>query len=89
MPKFMQSLGAETYQRLLTEAKVRDVTIQSLIRTVIVPDWLKSSPTTRAGIETPTEARDNVHPTTLLSQTGILAETRKPLLRTTIGRARP
>jgi hypothetical protein len=89
MPKFMQSLGTETYQRLLTEAKVRDVTIQSLIRTVIVPDWLKASPTTRAGIETPAETRPIAHPTTLLSQTGILAQTRKPFLNTTVGRGRP
>jgi hypothetical protein len=89
MPKFMQSLGPETYQRLLTEAKVRDVTVQSLIRTVIVPDWLKESPAIRAGIETRSETKSIAQPTSLFSQTGILAQTRKPFLNTSVGRGRP
>jgi hypothetical protein len=85
MPKFMQSLGAETYQRLVTEAKVRDVTVQSLIRTIIVPDWLKAAPMARIGVQT--EAKQLVQPTTLLSQTGITTETtRRHLLNSTVGR---
>ena len=89
MPKFMQSLGADTYQRLLTEAKVRDVTVQSLIRTVIVPDWLKASPAVRVGISTPAETKAIVQPATLLSQTGIVTATRRSFLNSTVGRGRP
>ena len=89
MPKFMQSLGAETYERLIAEAKVRDVTVQSLIRTVIVPDWLKASPTVRVGIQTPTETKLTAQPTSLLSQTGFMTQqTRRPFLNT-VGRGRP
>ncbi len=90
MPKFMQSLGTETYERLLAEAKVRDVTVQSLIRTVIVPDWLKASPTTHVGIQTTTETKPTPQPTSLLAQTGFVTQqTRRPFLNTTIGRGRP
>jgi hypothetical protein len=89
MPKFMQSLGADTYERLLTEAKVRDVTVQSLIRTVIVPDWLKASPTAHIGIQVPAETKSIAQPATLLSQTGIVTQTRRSFLNSTIGRGRP
>ncbi len=89
MPKFMQSLGAETYERLIAEAKVRDVTVQSLIRTVIVPDWLKAAPTVRVGIQTPTETKPLTQPTSFLTQTGFMTQqTRRPFLNT-VGRGRP
>src|SRR5438876_7859441 len=84
MPKFMQSLGEESYHRLLAEAKARDVTVQALIRTIVIPDWLKAVPTGQTNIQN-TLAR----PTSLLARTGILTEqTRRPLLNTTMGRAR-
>ena len=41
MPKFMQSLNQEIYNRLRTIAKTRGITVQELIRAVIIPDWLK------------------------------------------------
>jgi len=41
MPKFMQSLNQEIYNRLHEIAKSRGITIQELIRAVIIPDWLK------------------------------------------------
>jgi hypothetical protein len=85
MPKFMQSLGAETYQRLVAEARVRDVTVQSLIRTIIVPDWLKAAPVARMSMQP--EAKQLVQPTTFLSNTGFINEpTRRPLLNSTVGR---
>gem|GEM_PF-2120256 len=85
MPKFMQSLGAETYQRLATEAKLRDVTVQSLIRTIIVPDWLKAGPVARIGTQTDTKTL--AQPTTFLSQTGILTEpARRPFFHSNVGR---
>ena len=83
MPKFMQSLGEENYHRLLAEAKARDVTVQALIRTIVVPDWLKAVPTGQANIQ------NTIAPTGLLARTGILTEqARRPFLNTTIGRAR-
>ncbi|MBO0889093.1 hypothetical protein J2P12_08350 [Candidatus Bathyarchaeota archaeon] len=86
MPKFMQSLGAETYRRLATEAKARDVTVQSLIRTVIVPDWLKAAPTAPS-LQTAL-SKPIIQPTTpLLTHTGIVTEpARRPFLTSTIGR---
>ena len=78
MPKFMQSLGPETYQRLAIEAKIRDVTVQSLIRTIIVPDWLRKTTTA-----TPIEplSKPAIQRTPILSSTGLMTETtRRPLL---------
>ncbi len=84
MPKFMQSLGEENYHRLLAEAKARDVTVQALLRTIVIPDWLKAAPTGQANIQ-----NTLAQPTRLLSRTGILMEpARRPLLNATIGRAR-
>jgi len=84
MPKFMQSLGEENYHRLLAEAKARDVTVQALIRTIVIPDWFKAAPTGQANIQNAL-----VQPTRLLTRTGILTEqARRPLLNATIGRAR-
>src|SRR5947207_1523661 len=84
MPKFMQSLGIETYHRLLTEAKARDVTVQSLIRTVIVPEWLNTAPAMKPSIQT-TIARPIAQPGTFISHAGILTETtRRPFLFPTL-----
>ena len=90
MPKFMQSLGTENYARLLTAAKERDVTVQALIRTVIVPEWLKHSPepTTTTSLKT-TPSNLTVQPTNMLSRTGIMTDTtRRPFLNTSLGRVR-
>jgi hypothetical protein len=84
MPKFMQSLGQENYHRLLAEAKARDVTVQALIRTIVVPDWLRAAPTGQTTIQ-----NTATQPTSLLARTGILTEqARRPFLNTSIGRAR-
>lgn len=40
-PKFIQSLSAEIYERLQKLAKERGIRIQELIRSVIIPEWLK------------------------------------------------
>ncbi|MEM0007717.1 MAG: ribbon-helix-helix protein, CopG family [Candidatus Bathyarchaeia archaeon] len=42
MPKFMQTLDEEIYKRLEQIAKQRGITVQELIRAVIIPDWLQS-----------------------------------------------
>jgi len=41
MTKFMQSLDAEIYGKLKEIADSRGITIQELIRAVIIPEWLK------------------------------------------------
>jgi len=38
--KFMQMLDSQTYRILQKEAKNRGASIQELLRTVIIPDWL-------------------------------------------------
>lgn len=38
--KFMQMLDSETYRALEREADGRGASIQELLRTVIIPDWL-------------------------------------------------
>lgn len=43
MAKFIFSLGDANYQMLKSEAKARDITIQELLRAVIIPDWMKTS----------------------------------------------
>ena len=39
--KFMQSLGDAAYTKLRQIADERDITVQELIRAIVIPDWLK------------------------------------------------
>jgi len=41
MPKFMQTLDEAVYEKLSKIAKERGITIQELIRAVIIPEWLE------------------------------------------------
>ena len=41
MEKFMQSLNPGVYTELERMAKDRDITIQELFRSIIIPEWLK------------------------------------------------
>jgi hypothetical protein len=43
MAKFIFSLGDANFQMLKTEAKTRDISIQELLRAVIIPDWMKTN----------------------------------------------
>lgn len=43
MAKFIMSIGNEAFNVLAAEAKNRDVTIQQLLRAVVVPDWIKEN----------------------------------------------
>ena len=43
MAKFIMSIGDESFKHLEFEAKNRDVTVQQLLRAVIVPDWIKQN----------------------------------------------
>jgi len=42
MPKFMMTLNEEIYSRLKQLAEKRGITVQELIRAVIIPDWLET-----------------------------------------------
>jgi len=41
MAKFMASVTEETFQVLLGEAKSRGISVQELLRAVIIPDWVR------------------------------------------------
>lgn len=41
--KFMFSLGNQCYSLLNEEARCRDITVQQLIRAVIIPHWVKDN----------------------------------------------
>jgi len=41
MPKFMQSLGQETYDKLIEIARKKGIKIQELIRVIVIPEWFE------------------------------------------------
>jgi hypothetical protein len=43
MAKFIMSIGDNAYDILSSEAKSRDVTVQQLLRAVVVPDWIRQN----------------------------------------------
>src|SRR6266496_5120721 len=47
--KFMQSLDPQVYGELRKIAKDRGITMQELIRAVIVPDWMSKDESRNAG----------------------------------------
>ena len=47
--KFMQSLDPQVYAELRKIAKDRGITMQELIRAVIVPDWMRKDGSTGSG----------------------------------------
>jgi hypothetical protein len=47
--KFMQSLDPQVYAELRKIAKDRGITMQELIRAVIVPDWMRKDEGRGAG----------------------------------------
>jgi len=50
MAKFIMSIGDEAFKVLGTEAKNRDVTVQQLLRAVIVPDWIRQNMDNRSTV---------------------------------------
>jgi len=43
MAKLMIAIGDENYRLLTLEARMRGITVQELLRAVIVPDWVRIS----------------------------------------------
>lgn len=76
MAKFIFSLGDANFRLLQAEAKARDITIQELIRAVIIPDWMRLN----------LEHKALAPPTNLLSSsTGYLSQ-KSSIIPTPIGR---
>ncbi len=75
MAKFIFSLGDANFRLLIAEAKARDITIQELIRAVIIPDWMKLN----------LENRALSAPSNLLGSTGYLTQ-KSSIIPTPIGR---
>jgi hypothetical protein len=57
LAKFMLSLRDENFKLLMTEAGDRGITVQELIRAVIIPDWAKANTLVR-----PVAAQDKIRP---------------------------
>jgi hypothetical protein len=41
VPKFMQTLNQNIHKKLAQIAETRGITVQELIRAVIIPEWLE------------------------------------------------
>ena len=41
MPKFMQSVSKQTYEKLIAIARKKGIKIQELIRVIVIPEWLE------------------------------------------------
>jgi hypothetical protein len=52
----MQSLGDAAYTKLRKIADERDITVQELIRAIVIPDWLKIA-AKHDGVDSPSERR--------------------------------
>ncbi|OLE91751.1 MAG: hypothetical protein AUF79_02590 [Crenarchaeota archaeon 13_1_20CM_2_51_8] len=52
LAKFMLSLRDESFELLQTEAEDRGISIQELIRAVIIPDWVKLNTVAKPGFDT-------------------------------------
>ncbi len=76
MAKFIFSLGDENYRTLAAEAKTRDITIQELIRAVIIPDWMRHN----------LDLRSLKDPTSILPHTTGFLNQRNGNLPSSIGR---
>jgi len=51
LAKFMLSLRDESFELLQTEAEDRGISIQELIRAVIIPDWVKLNNATKPAFD--------------------------------------
>jgi hypothetical protein len=51
LAKFMLSLRDESFELLQTEAEDRGISIQELIRAVIIPDWVKLNIATKPSFD--------------------------------------
>jgi hypothetical protein len=83
MAKFILSVGDGTFEILSSEAKRRDVTVQQLLRAVIVPDWVRKN----AELSPPLLAPREIAPH--LMHQSIYPGQRDPVLQAPLSRPRP
>lgn len=83
MAKFILSVGDGTFKILESEAKRRDVTVQQLLRAVIVPEWVREN----AQLNPPSMPPREVAPH--LMRQSIYPVQREQLLQTPVNRLRP
>jgi hypothetical protein len=83
MAKFILSVGDGTFEILASEAKRRDVTVQQLLRAVIVPEWVREN----VEVSPPPMAPREIAPH--LMRQSIYPGQRDPMLQAPLSRLRP
>jgi hypothetical protein len=91
MAKFILSVGDGTYKILESEAQRRDVTVQQLLRAVIVPEWVRenlevSQSQMQSRLNTPSLATREIAPH--LMHQSIYPSQRDQLLQAPVNRLR-
>jgi hypothetical protein len=81
--KFILSVGDGTFEILASEAKRRDVTVQQLLRAVIVPEWVRENVEVNARPKAPREVAPH------LMRQSIYPGQRDPMLQAPLSRLRP
>lgn len=82
MAKFILSVGDQTFRTLASEAKNRDVTVQQLIRAVILPEWVKQNLEVKTTDASPRDIAPH------LMRSSMYRTQQEPLLLTGSGRTR-
>ena len=83
MAKFILSVGDGTFKILSSEAKRRDVTVQQLLRAVIVPEWVRENVEENPPSILPREVAPH------LMHQSIYPGQRDQMLQTPVNRLRP
>jgi hypothetical protein len=83
MAKFILSVGDGTFEIIASEAKRRDVTVQQLLRAVIVPEWVRENVEVNPRSIQPREVAPN------LMRESIYPGQRDRMLQAHVNRLRP
>ncbi len=83
MAKFILSVGDDTFEILASQAKRRDVTVQQLLRAVIVPEWVRENVEVSPSLMAQREVAPH------LMRQSIYPGKRDQMLQTPVNRLRP
>ena len=83
MAKFMLSLRDESYQLILSEARERGISVQELLRAVVVPEWVGKSLRPAASFSQP--AKEGVPRSSKFSSPSLQPD---PFLKVRVSRSR-
>ncbi len=92
MAKFILSVGDGTFKILESEAKRRDVTVQQLLRAVIVPEWVRDNPEVNPSSMAQRTTSPSMPPREIpphLMRQSIYPSQREQILQTTVTRLKP